>query len=916
MTRRTAHRVRGLCRLLLTAACGYAGLAPAQQASEEAQAQQSNPNQVIEEVVAVGRLRSTVLDVVTERLEQDVVTDFLGVEQIARTGDSTVSLALRRVPGLTLVNDQFVYVRGLGERYSSALLNGAHVPSPDLTRNVIPLDIFPTEILQALAVQKGFSPDMPAAFGGGNVNIITRGIPNGPVASVEFESGWNFHSEDGLHYPGGSGDRLGEDDGTRAFPAAISAAIQQYQGNIGPTGIFNGLKRDGNFHAFSEAESLNRELATALNRNVEITSRSMNPDGGIQAALGNRWFFGADEQWEFGALGLLSYDQTWRNRDRVNRSVLDPAELFAETERTVNQVSLTNVINLGLSFTEDHEINTSALLLRNTEDEASITTGHTFNFIRADGQAFRNYRIRFEERELQSNQIRGHHVIGQDTREIFPLLDRDWLEGLTYDWYYSDSTAVTGIPNEILFSAEDSIDPDNNFALISTAIRSSISAADYRFTDLDDDVESYGWDLMKAFQIGGADVEVSGGQDYTRKARSYLQSQLTLGATAIAARPALVGTPAAVFSDRNILNPLNEFILNIGGIGTESYLAAQLIDARYFKVDALLNDAWRIAGGVRWERFIQASLPIDQLEFDVGAGQTPIANDQLHTIIFREDDLYPALSATWMRPNFWAEEFQLRFGVSETVARPDLREISESTYIDPLTEARIRGRSDLITSAISNFDIRAEWFFGNGDNFTTSFFYKDIANPIETAQGAGTDDNISLTFVNAASAEITGLEVEWLKDLSFLGDRLGGWIEQFFFGGNLTFSDSQLVVGNVGLNLTNNERAMSQHSDFVSNVQLGFDSFNGVHSWSLVYNSFSERLFFAGIDGAEDAFEQPFDSLDFIYSFYPTDQFSFKLRFQNILDERTEIEQSGVTVLEQTLGPTAKLEFRWDLGGP
>ena len=140
---------------------------------------------------------------------------------------------MRRVPGLTLVNDQFIYVRGLGERYSSVLLNGAQVPSPDLTRNVIPLDIFPTEIIQALSVQKGYSPEMPAAFGGGNVNIITRGIPNGPVFNVEIGSGMNSDSnDDGFTYPGGSDDSSGTDDGTRAFPDALARGLQQYRGNI------------------------------------------------------------------------------------------------------------------------------------------------------------------------------------------------------------------------------------------------------------------------------------------------------------------------------------------------------------------------------------------------------------------------------------------------------------------------------------------------------------------------------------------------------------------------------------------------------------------------------------------------------------------------------------------------------------
>ena len=129
----------------------------------------------------------------------------------------------------------------------------------------------------------------------------------------------------------------------------------------------------------------------------------------------------------------------------------------------------------------------------------------------------------------------------------------------------------------------------------------------------------------------------------------------------------------------------------------------------------------------------------------------------------------------------------------------------------------------------------------DGNNFTASLFYKDIENPIETVQGAGTDDNILLTFINAQSADISGIEVEWLKDLSSLG---WDFLDPFFFSGNITLSDSELTVGDVAFNLTNDVRPMSQHSEYVANLQLGFDSNNGAHAFTVVYNTFGERLVF------------------------------------------------------------------------
>jgi TonB-dependent receptor len=895
--------------LLSAATCSLPALA-----QEAAPAPSAAPEgQVIDEVIAIGRQKATAFDVVGERLEQEVATDFLSAEAIARVGDSTVSLALRRVPGLTLVNDQFIYVRGLGERYSSVLLNGAQVPSPDLTRNVIPLDIFPAEIIQALSVQKGYSPEEPAAFGGGNIDIITRGIPNGPVFNMQIGSGTNSaNDDDGLAYPGGHDDGIGKDDGTRAFPEPLVVGLQEYRGNVTPSNILGTLQGDGNYHFLSEAEAINRDLGISLNRDVEITPKSLGPDGSLELDLGSRWYLGDQDRWQFGAMGLVTYSNVWRNRERTERDLADPVNQVENKLRTINGVAATGIANFGISFGSDHQLTASSFYVRNSEDETAISTRTNANFQIAGGRQLRDYDIRYEQRELTVNQIRGHHVNGQDTQELSKFFDHDVIDGMVFDWYVSDAEAQTDIPNEIKFSGEDSVDPATG-AVLQKSIRQSNSAADYRFSYLRDEVDSSGWDLMKPVNFEHVDVEISGGQDVAQKARSYTQTQFGLGTTTGAAAPILVGTPGEVFTDAHISNPMNGFILSAGGIGTESYLAAQTNLASYIKADALVNEKWRYAGGLRYEQFRQASLPIDTLEYNVSVGQcalSPCDVAALENATFSEDDVYPTIAVTRIMHDVWAQDFQLRFGLSNTVARPDLREIAGSTYIDPLTETRVRGNPALVTSAITNFDFRAEWFFDNGDNFTASLFYKDIKNPIETVQGAGTDDNISLTFINADAADISGIEVEWLKDLSTLGPK---FLEPFFFSGNITLSDSEITVGDVGFNVTNDVRPMSQHSKYVANLQLGYDSNNGAHSFTIAYNTFGERLFFAGRDGVPDAYEQPFDSLDFTYSYYPTEHVSVKFRIQNLLDSKLEIEQGDVLVIEQNVGTTAKVDVKWNV---
>ncbi len=866
----------------------------------------------IEEIIVTGRQLDAAQAVLEERMELPVVADLISNQQISRVGDSTVSLALRRMPAVTVVQGQFIYIRGLGERYSSTTLNGAQVPSPDLTRNVIPLDLFPSEIVETLSVQKGFSPDKPASFGGGNVDIRTLSLPEEFVGSVQLGTGWNSDStgENGFSYKGGDDDNLGTDDGTRALSGQLSRAIDSFQGDIGAPGIYNSLVRRGEDVSFADAEQVNRELATELYRDLDFKEKTLDPDFTFEGALGNKWILGESGDWRIGALAVVDYKNIWRNRDRVTRSVTNPDTVVTRSQRTIQQVVTTGSLSAGIEYTDDHQVRANYIFLRNTEDEATLSLGNNLNFQQSSGDQLRNYSVRFEERNLEVLQFQGRHVFGGATQDLVSgLTDADLrlLDGLTLGWYYSDAEATTDLPSEVNFSATDKVVPETG-ELISSSIRATSSAAEYRYTELQDNVTSYGVSVEFPFSYGDTELLGSGGYDYYEKGRSYLQTQLNLGTTTSAALPILEGTPGEVFTDENILDPLNGFQMSLGGIGTESYLAGETVDAAWGKLEATWKDTWRLMAGVRWEDWAQLSVPVDPYEYDTTVGKIPVATEDLTTLAKAEDGYYPAAALTYMRDDFWADRFQLRFGWSETVARPDLREVSGATYIDPLTEARVRGNPDLVTSPLSNFDLRGEFFFNSGDNFTVSLFYKSIDKPIETIQSAGTDDNISLTFVNGDSAKVYGAEFEWLKQLGFVSGE-STWADGFFFAGNLTLSDSEITVGDAALNLTNNKRPMSQHSPWVVNAQLGWDAPGDRHAATLAYSAFDDRLFFAGSNGAKDAYEKSFGSLDLVYSYYPTDGLSIKLRLQNLLDDDIEIEQGGVTVLRQTLGVNAKLDI-------
>lgn len=869
----------------------------------------------IEEIVVVGRQRSAATDTLAERMAQPVVADLVGIEQISRVGDSTVATALRRLPGVSLVGD-YIYIRGLGERYSSTTLNGAYVPSPDLTRNVIPLDIFPAEILESLSIQKGYSVDRPAAFGGGNVDIRTRRVPEEFVFSVGAGTGWNSTlSDDVLSYQGGGDDEFGKDDGTRALPREITDAIQAYRGDLSPVNILDTLRKAGGTPAptLAQAEQLNRDLATSLNRSVDLKSESPDPDYSFEAALGNSWTLGDSEDWRVGALAVGDYRNEWRNRDRINRSAQSPDVDNGRTRRSIHTVALTGSLTAGVEYLDEHKIGITAIHLRNTDDEAALTERFNFNFRKEQGAQLRDYRVRYEERELNTFQVNGSHTLGDETAAL--LLDNGiaqlgWpIKDLSFSWYYSNATADTEIPNEVTISAIDAIDPVSG-ELLQTSVRSTASAADFRYTELDDEVNSWGWKLQLPLELAGGGLvgELFGGYDYYEKGRSYVQTELALGTTS-APPGVLTGTPGDVLTDDTITDAANGFLLSIGGIGTETYLAGETIDAAYGGIDLTWQETWRVTAGARWEDWSQLSVPVDPLEFDTTVGKVPLSPEQLAAAAKAEDDHYPSVALTWMRPDFLADDFQLRFGWSRTVARPDLREVANATYIDPFTDARVFGNPALVPSDLENIDLRAEWYWASGDNFTVSPFYKKIDRPIETIEGAGTDNNLSFTFINADTADLYGIEFEWFKNLDFVTGWVGDWAEGFFTSGNLTLSDSTLEIGATNTTLTNSERPLTQQSDWIVNLQVGYDAPSQRHGATVVYNFYSERLFYAGRNGAQDAYEQPFNSLDFVYSFYPTEKLYAKLRLQNVLDETIEIEQGGVVILEQDIGTSIKLDF-------
>ena len=885
----------------------------------------------IEEVVVLGRFISSSQQVVDERMNDAYATDLLGADTIARLGDSTVAAALRRVPGLSLVQGKFVYIRGLGERYSQTTLNNAQIPSPDLTRNVIPLDVFPTAVVESLRVQKSWSPNLSANFGGGAVDIRTKGIPEGFTFRLEAGLGSNTANPgDMLTYPGGGDDGLGTDDGTRALSPVLVDAINRFQGSLESQSILNVLRRSDPAATIQDAQAINRELALELNRSLDLQAESANPDYQLRGSIGNKWDVGTD--WQLGFAAGASYKTDWRWSRTRTFGEADPETFNGVREETTRGVNIAGTLNLGVSWTADHEIETTTLYLRNTDDETEVFDFR--NEERSGAEGFRDVRYEFEERNMLTNQVRGTHYLGDATREKFPFLAS--LLGMVpvetkIEWFYSDSTAETNIPNRVLIASQTEVDAVTG-EVTSSTVRATADSASFRFVDLEDQVENYGWAGTLPIATDNAFIEFSGGYDHSQKVREYEQLEFGLGLpdSDMATRN---GNYGDVFSDANIGNDAFNGEISRQD-DRDSYLAAMMTDAVFGQVDVTWKDTWRIAAGARWEDYRQAAVAWDPFGFN--RPQVDIDTDDPNfdpsDIAFSDDKIYPSIGLTYMG-SLWAETFQLRLGYSETSVRPDLREITSSSYTDPVTGILTRGNPGVVPSEVENIDLRAEWFFANNNSFTATLFSKDIVKPIGFFEVPASDTTIARSVFNATSAEVRGIELEGLVELSFLGDF---W-SMFFVQGNVTFQDTELVPGNSNdpndtgtidvscldtrstgdaTEIVSNNCKLPGASEYVANVMIGFDSLDSKHTVSLLYNVFGERLFALGRRTAAgvplpDPYEQPFHSLDMTYFWYPTDRLIVKAKVQNILGSKVEIERGGILVFEEDPGTSFLLSASW-----
>jgi hypothetical protein len=819
---------------------------------------------------------------VEEKRTSFAVTEVLGAEQISRAGDSDAAGALRRVTGLTLVDGKFVYVRGLGERYSSVLLNGAQIPSPDPTRKVVPLDLFPTEILDGIVIQKTFSADMPGEFGGGTIQLRTKNYPETFFfklsGTLGYADGTSF--EDGLRYDGGGEDWTGYDDGTRELPDSLQDATaggRLVRPGTPPTGFTP-----------EQLNALGRDLST----NYNVDPESIDPNTGFTISLGNSYPLWDDDV-RAGYLASVRYSQGWDTTDEIRRAfvpvdqqgtIVQTAEL--DRLRTERSIELSGFLAAGLDIGEDHSFKSTTVLLRQSSDETRTDEG----FPEDPSDIVQLYLLEWIENEMFAQQIAGEHR--------FP-----WLANLALDWQYTFATAAREAPN----TREYRYDFNQNANVFELRPDRTIIG----FGELDDENQDLFVNLKLPFEFENtSSITLLAGTQLLRRERESGVRRFQFlpdGQDGSVARDPVLRRqrPDAIFAPGNF-GPTG-WTLRDATRPDDAYTAEQDLDAVYLGLDADWKDEYRLTLGARQEKNDQVA----------ATSRVDTPNDQLLSAI-STDDVLPSVSATWVQ----SETSQWRLGYSETVSRPEFRELTPAAFIDPLTDNTTIGNPDLEPTSLKNYDFRWEYYFSTTESFSAALFLKEFDLPIEQVQVAGSGE--LFTFQNAVSARNYGVEFDLYKNLEFAGKLPGirdwRWLDwvpwsSMYVSTNYSKIESSVDLGAAGGISTNVERPLQGQSPYVGNFQVGYQNVDNGTDWTLLYNVFGRRISTAGTSGAPDIYEEPFNQLDFVFSKKLPFDLSLKLRLRNLLDPTAEFTQGDGVTREFKKGRELILSVEWKPAG-
>ncbi len=832
------------------------------------------------EVVAKA-YKNTEISVLATQKAAPVVLDGISAAQISKSGDSDVAAAVKRITGVTVEGGKYVYVRGLGDRYSKTTLNRAEIPGLDPNRNTVQMDLFPTNLIDNILVYKTFAPNLPGDFTGGYIDIATKDFPEqftlNASASLGYNSLANLNAEV-LSYKGGQNDWLGFDDGSRALPEGIEwnggnlASFNPNSEGADAQSLRNQTASfDNNWALYNEMKPLNYGLSLSVGNQKELFGK---PLGMIAAFSYNRNF----SAYENGQIGIHELNGLYDNVNRLN------TQIRLNSRRGQEETLWGAMLSTSMKLNSNNKV--SLMFMHNQSGTATSMYAEGKKLRDDPDDIFQTRSYRFLQRGLSTAQLSGKHILSEGRK-----FEMNWISSL--------ALSTQSDPDLRFFTNRVSDVSGNSF------IKPSSDNVPTRFYRT---MEQYNFDNKIDFSLpfnqwNGLSSKLSFGAAYVMKDRSFEETRFNFNNQdlLVASSNGEVGSldaliaPELYFNENNIIavGSDGEFANDARGVYVvenydpkNSYDASQQVAAAYVMAELPLADRLRAIIGVRAEQ-----TNIQLRTYDTGLTLSKYPKLDGEQDIISQLDFLPSLNLNYDL----TENMKLRAAYNRTLARPSFRELAPFASFDLDGGFIFVGNPELQRTLVDNVDLRWETYPKSGEIISVSAFYKNFNNPIERTFNPEAV-NGELTLRNVEEAQLLGAEFEIRKKLDFINP-----LRDFTFGGNVSYIYSQTTIDAQELAQIQasqpdaaDTREMYGQAPYAINALLSYKNKRST-SANLSYNIVGKRISVVTQGATPNYYLMPFSSLNFNITQGISELMQVKFSANNLLNAkyREEAEFKG-----------------------
>jgi len=814
--------------------------------------------------------------------EAGTTTSQIGKDAMEKADVSTSDQAVSKTAGATVEDGKYVYVRGLSDRYSKTTINGAEIPGLDPNRNSVQMDLFPISLLDKISVYKSFSPELPASFTGGLVDLQTRDFPESFMVSASVKFGFNTQSSFNKKFltqnTKGSLDFLGFDSGDRGVPQVVlNESTDDLNGlylndNEKLNTLGKAFTRD--FDPISKRSLFNQSYAITIGNQIDpkdSTGRKQYPKIGYTTGISYRKNYSYYEDGKQGRYSLVGNVETDES--------LNP-ELSLNDASGSEEVLWAALGNFSVKTNPYNTISVMAARFQNGITSTRYLEGN--NFEDANDLFFQTRTLQYQQRSLSTVQFKGSHVLGKkDTsRSVEAIVNN--ASKIKMDWIASYTLSQMETPELKFFTNDYTIDASSGVADTTYDLQPQLYSDPSQFFRIMDEINT---DIkinfskpIKTYRDStgekGLDGSIKWGGAFVRKYRTFNERRYDFVQQS-GTNLSYDGDVQDFLADDNFDagNFTDGFIyLQDASEKRNSYIGKENIYAAYAMADVYAFEKLRLVGGVRAE-----------LDTIFAKSLSPRLADSIGG--FNKLDILPSINGTYFINH---DSLQLRFAYSRTLARPTFRELAPFSSFDFVGGNVYVGNRNLQRTSIDNLDLRLEWYPTVGQKFSVGTFAKFFDNPIERAFNPEAS-NAELTWRNVDNAQAYGAEF----DFSLKLDSLGKFFKNMSFGGNFTYVYSQVKIPSKELEVIKAQdpfaidtRTMFGQAPYIINARWGYQNDSTGWSANVNFAVSGKKLSVVTVGGTPNVFEnaRPNLGLNVAKRFGKYDQFTFKFSALNLLN--------------------------------